>query len=232
MFIDFGVFAKAKAVILFPVQMSAWCRTQRQTTEQLKVCLLLGCLGLSFLFHLDVCYQNALHLCLLICKVGMLMPPRGVVAGTKRTWSTLVSVQWAQLLSFLERNKERWAQPHDQVEGWWLFPPVSVSWGALKVELKCACRPPGWSLQKEAEIGASGHGRNGCSRESGIPHVRGRWWVIHEILLNLARPDQSLGLLLDLETVVSGPATFTLSVTLWETRQGTRLQPTEEPWPP
>ena len=100
------------------------------------------------------------------------------------------------------------------------------------MELKCACRPPGWSLQKEAEIGASGHGRNGCSRESGIPHVRGRWWVIHEILLNLARPDQSLGLLLGLETVVSGPATFTLSVTLWETRQGTRLQPTEEPWPP
>lgn len=87
MFIDFGVFAKAEAVILFPVQMSAWCRTQRQTTEQLKVCLLLDCLGLSFLFHLDVCYPNALHLCLLICKVGMLMPPRGVVAGTKCTWS-------------------------------------------------------------------------------------------------------------------------------------------------
>lgn len=101
------------------------------------------------------------------------------------------------------------------------------------MKLKCACRPQGWSLQKEAEVGASGHGRNGCNRERGIPNIQGRWWVIHDMWLNLARPDQGLGLLLDLETVVSGPATFTLSVTLWETRQGSRLEPTEEePWPP
>ena len=72
------------------------------------------------------------------------------------------------------------------------------------MDLKCDCRPQGWSLQKEDEIGASSHGRNGCSMGHGIPYVRGMGWVSHEVQLSLTRPGQGLGLLLDPEALVSG----------------------------
>ena len=91
-----GCLREGETVILFPVQMSAQplglTPNPEATIGQLKVCSMLDCLGLSFLSHLDACHSDALHLCFLICKTGMLMPPRGVVVRTKCMWSMLVSV--------------------------------------------------------------------------------------------------------------------------------------------